>query len=99
MRNLMITAGAVASVLAMAVAPGSADAHRYHHYTRYHNYRGSSECQRRERSAGTTGAVVGGVGGGLAGNAIGHGSLAGTLIGAGVGAYAGHKIGQNSHNC
>ena len=37
----------------------------------------------------------------LAGNALsgGGGKLGGTLIGAGVGAYAGHKIGQNMHNC
>jgi len=88
--------GAAATLISVAGAPDAAQAHRHHYY---HHARYGSGCQRAERRSGTGGAVVGGVGGAVVGNALTHGSVAGTLIGGGVGALAGHKIGQNSHNC
>jgi hypothetical protein len=98
MRTLFAAAGALA-ILTMAAAPADAHSAAWYRHHHYRDYRGSSACQRRERSSGTTGAVVGGIGGAVAGNAIGHGSLGGTLLGAGAGALIGHKVGQDSHNC
>jgi len=94
MYKLALILGATATLVAASAVPGAAQAHRHHYYHRY-----GSGCQRAERRSGTGGAVVGGVGGAVVGNALTHGSVAGTLIGGGVGALAGHKIGQDSHNC
>ena len=105
MAKTAITLGALAAVLAIAAAPGAAEARKHHTYRhttyRHTSYRNSQSCQHAQQNSGTTGAIVGGLGGALAGNAIsgGGGKLGGTLIGAGVGAYAGHKIGRNAHSC
>ncbi len=83
MSKILKTAGLLAAVATVTLAPSLASARHYHHYSHY-----SRNC----RGSANTGTVVGAVGGGLLGNAVGHHSLGGTLIGAGVGGVAGHQI-------
>jgi outer membrane lipoprotein SlyB len=94
LRNLMLTAGAVAS-LATAVAVGPASAHPHHH--RVYHYRHG--CHVQSHRSGAIGAVAGAIGGGIIGSAITHGNGPSTLLGAGAGALAGHAIGKSSARC
>jgi len=99
MQRLILTAGAVATlVLASASAtaqPYDSNHPYYHHHHHHHYYDG---CSYQRHRSGAIGAVSGAIGGGLIGGAISHGA-GGALLGAGAGALVGNAIGRNSHHC
>ena len=99
MRSLMITAGAIATLIAATSAPDIAGARTHHRRYEDHHYHHHGGCVHEKRRTGAIGAVSGTIGGALIGNAITHGNAGGTLLGAGAGALAGNAIGRHSVRC
>lgn len=101
MRRLMMTAGAIATLIAATSAPeiAGAEAHHRHYEDHHHHHHHGGGCVHEKHRTGAIGAVSGTIGGALIGSAITHGNGGATLLGAGAGALAGNAIGRHSVHC